>query len=794
MKFEITRDSFKIDGKDLFLMSGEIHYFRTPCHTWDTHLARLKECGAKAVSFYIPWSWHEYEKDRYDFEGATDPGRNLAGWLDAVKKSGLCCIAKPGPYMLAEYEDKGIPAWLAEHKDILSSEVDMVTYMHGTYLERVGKWYDRVLEILKPCQFQHGGPLVMMQVCNEIGLFNWLEGSPDYSDTVTELYREYLGNKWKEIRHFNKVYNENYRQFDDVCPPGTPPANLPELAMWIDFHDFHRWYFARYIGYLKEEIRRRGIDVPLYHNIAGWVYGQALEYPVNISMYREIAKSSPEILLATDHIPENLSYRNIHHGTLVTRAVSALKQGRELPYVAEMQAGTREDSVTTYPSEMELFYKKSLADGIKGMNLYMFSQGQNPRHRGAFGPTFYWQTVLDYNAKKLPLFDTVHRLGRMLDSFGDSIVTASKKADVGVVFYWPYWQTEFFYPLFERKTLVDPPGLGIDFDMKHYREALLMETWIKLTDRANINYDIVDLQGASPENLNSYKNLILLSLPFMDRESQDKLARYVKDGGHLFFGPSVPKWDLSFQDCHELGRSLEVRNGHRIQEAKIDIAGFEYISCMAPVFSIESGKDSQILAVSSTQRKTCGIHRQVEKGSFTCLSGVFSHVTEEHAEIFDSLVLKKITKGRIQCSDPGISASYLYSPSGSWLFAGNVHREEVQGTISIPDLPEEEIPITLAPLASIFAPLDFPLPGESGRIIYSTGDIIHLKQNKNNTSLTMEIFREKGAQSEILMELSFKPAGFMLDGGSLVHQVDEKGRILLKPEHTGEIQTIAISR
>lgn len=798
MKFEITRDFFNIDGKSAFLLSGEIHYFRTPVKTWNTHLAKLKECGGKVVSFYIPWSWHEPEKDTYDFKGKTNPNTNLLKWLDAIKKAGLYCVVKPGPYMLAEYEDKGIPTWLTKDGKIMSKQVDMVTYMHPAYLERARKWYDKIFKVLKPYQASEGGPIIMMQICNEIGLFNWLAGSADYSETVIDFYRRYLKKQYGKIDNLNKVYEKKYKSFDAVEAPQKPPEKLSELARWIDFHEFHRWYFAEYLGYLEDQVRRRGISVPFCHNIAGWVYGQALEYPVNISMYHEIAKRSPNLLLAADHIPENISYRNAHHGSLVTRAVASLKQGKEVSYVAEMQAGSREDCVITYPVELELFYKKSFADGIKGMNLYMFSQGKNPERKGAFGPTFYWQTVLDYQANELPLYETVHRLGKFLENFGPEMVKAKRETEVGVVFYCPYWQTEFFYPLFEKKTLINPGQLGIDFDMKHFRDAVLVDTWIKYLDKSNTCYDIIDLQAISTKNLNSYKKLLVLTLPFMDAKSQEKLAVYTKNGGNLFFGPSIPMWNLSFEECDRLGKALKIKHGERIPESKIDIAGYDYIACSGPIYSIKQEGKAEIVAVTSEKKRVCGIRKQHGKGLFTCLSSVYSHITAEHAEIFNNLVIKDIKKGRVHTSDPRISATCLYSDSSNWLFAGNVHQDTVEGNISIPGLLDKEIFISLPPKASIFAPINLQLPGKAGKIIYSTADMVDLKvadskAKKGRKEVTIDVYREKGSKSKILMELSFEPKNATIDDKPLEHSINKKGRILLNPEHTGTIQKIRIT-
>ncbi len=98
-----------------------------------------------------------------------------------------------------------------------------------------------------------------------------------------------------------------------------------------------------------------------------------------------------EIIFGVDHIPEFLSYRNMHDDRIINDITHAM-QGNKPLFAAEFQCGSREYHVVTNPREMELFYKASIAHGLTGWNYYMFSQGRNPRQRGYSGETFYWFT------------------------------------------------------------------------------------------------------------------------------------------------------------------------------------------------------------------------------------------------------------------------------------------------------------------------------------------------------------------------------------------------------------------
>ncbi|MEM3649509.1 MAG: beta-galactosidase, partial [Candidatus Jordarchaeaceae archaeon] len=101
---------FERDSESL-LLSGEIHYFRVPKRDWRQRLAKLKDAGLDAVSTYIPWNWHEVSPGVFDFKGDTVEERDLETFLEYVQEEDLFVLAKPGPYICAEWENGGIPGW-----------------------------------------------------------------------------------------------------------------------------------------------------------------------------------------------------------------------------------------------------------------------------------------------------------------------------------------------------------------------------------------------------------------------------------------------------------------------------------------------------------------------------------------------------------------------------------------------------------------------------------------------------------------------------------------------------------
>src|SRR3954453_3033313 len=96
----VTWDQFslKIDGKRLYVWSGEFHYWRLPSpDLWRDVLEKMKAGGFNAVSIYFDWGYHSPKPGVYDFTGVRDAEKLLA----IADEVGIYVIARPGPYINA---------------------------------------------------------------------------------------------------------------------------------------------------------------------------------------------------------------------------------------------------------------------------------------------------------------------------------------------------------------------------------------------------------------------------------------------------------------------------------------------------------------------------------------------------------------------------------------------------------------------------------------------------------------------------------------------------------------------
>lgn len=155
----ITYDakSFIVARRRLWIVAGEVHYFRHPRAEWREVLLRAKRAGLNTIATYIPWNFHESTEGVADFEG----DRDLAHYLDLIRELGMYAMARPGPYICSEWDGGGIPAWLCARPVRRFREDDPV------YLAAVESWFDRLLPIIAEHQVTRGGPVITVQNENE---------------------------------------------------------------------------------------------------------------------------------------------------------------------------------------------------------------------------------------------------------------------------------------------------------------------------------------------------------------------------------------------------------------------------------------------------------------------------------------------------------------------------------------------------------------------------------------------------------------------------------------------------
>lgn len=765
MRFSVEGSNFYLNGKKVFLNSGEIHYFRIKRELWSKHLLAAKEAGLTTVSTYVPWAWHESVEGVFDFDGTSCPERDLLGWIQLCKENGLKCIVKPGPFILAEFRGAGLPDWFMDkHGDEVKMRnskgeavpSDGVSLFNEIYLEKVTKWYDHIMPLISKHEISNDGPIIMMQICNEIGVFSWLAHQADYCLPVKDRFIAYLSKKFKSINELNSLWGTSYNSFSTVeLPPDgrSPFESKGDRGRDYEWHCFWRTYYGDYLRMLSKMARDRGVTVPMYHNLPGWIYGSGYEFPVNITMYEDLFEDKSEIIFGVDHIPEYLSYRNMHDDRIINDITRAM-QGDKPLFAAEFQCGSREHHVVTNPRELELFYKASVANGLVGWNYYMFSQGRNPRHKGYSGDTFYWFNPLTPEGESNSTFQLVKRMSKLINTTEDVIVNAKRKAEVCVLFYPPHYATELERPVDGRCDL--------QFNYAAIRRSAYFDGLLKVLQILNIDYDMVDLSKASADTLKHYKQVWAFSTDEMNAKHQQTIVDYAKQGGNVVIYPYLPDREMSQKPCTILRDAIGVYPTGKdvIDSPLVDVFNHLDIKCANPqiTYSPESLKDAEVIA-RTIKGNACGFRKSLGKGVVMHLGTWIGFDTEGHKPVYRDFLDKSEAKlQQAAASNDYIAVRVRFTDDKrAVLYISNYYNEEQIGKITYTH-PENNEPISIPytqkdmvwpPLYAVLSPICINITDEI-KILHCTSDILNIERTENQISLT--IYGDRDLVGELVLE------------------------------------------
>ena len=173
-----TKDGkFFLDGKPFSVYSGAIHYFRVPREYWEDRLLKMKAAGFNTVETYTCWNLHEPREGEFDFTGMLD----IAEFLRTAQRVGLYAIVRPGPYICAEWDFGGFPAWLLKDKNM------RLRCNYKPYLDCVRRYYTALGAQINGLLDKNGGNIIAMQVENEYGSYG---NDKQYLQAIREIMAE----------------------------------------------------------------------------------------------------------------------------------------------------------------------------------------------------------------------------------------------------------------------------------------------------------------------------------------------------------------------------------------------------------------------------------------------------------------------------------------------------------------------------------------------------------------------------------------------------------------------------
>jgi beta-galactosidase len=174
--FEIGDTDFLLDGKPFRILSGALHYFRVHPDSWADRIHKAKLLGLNTIETYVAWNAHAPQRGTFSLEGGLDLGR----FLDLVAAEGMYVIVRPGPFICAEWDNGGLPAWLFDDNGV------GVRRSEPRYLAAVSDYFDAILPTVAARQIDRGGPVILVQIENEYGAYG---DDKDYLRALVDLNR-----------------------------------------------------------------------------------------------------------------------------------------------------------------------------------------------------------------------------------------------------------------------------------------------------------------------------------------------------------------------------------------------------------------------------------------------------------------------------------------------------------------------------------------------------------------------------------------------------------------------------
>jgi hypothetical protein len=276
----VDQPYFTLNGKNISIYSGAMHYFRIPPELWQDRLRKLRAAGLNTVETSIAWNIHHPKPNDLDFgDGGTEleAWANLTGFIRLAQQEDLFVIVRLGPYISADWEFGGLPSWLLSPR----FKPLGIRQNESTFLNVVAVYFFFLLSILSELQFIAGGPIIMFQVEHELA----------YSPYP---YEEYLLQLYDFIRYLDIV--ELLSSCDDASSGqnGTIPGLLFQT---IEFGSD----IAENFGKLEEMQPNKPVMAMEFYS--GWAdhwteqhhtrdltdfrdnYEQALAWPGSVNLY-----------------------------------------------------------------------------------------------------------------------------------------------------------------------------------------------------------------------------------------------------------------------------------------------------------------------------------------------------------------------------------------------------------------------------------------------------------------------------------------------------------------------------
>ncbi|MCB9136460.1 MAG: beta-galactosidase [Anaerolineales bacterium] len=751
-----AKDSqFWLNDEPILIQAGEFHYFRTPVDQWAHRLGLLKNAGFNTLATYIPWLWHQLEEGLSDFDGHSHPMRDLAGFLDLAAEMGFLIIARPGPYIMAETINEGIPPWVFQNYPQIAfttqkgEVLNLASYLHPDFLACVRSWYQAVFQVLTPRQITRGGKIIMVQLDNEMGMPQWVRNVFDTNPDTLARFAAWVQN----------TYGTPY-------PAPYPAEHLPEFLheaitnpqtarVAEDYRRFYRAYLREYTAFLWEEAKANGMEVPPIVNVHGFMNG-GKTFPIGLSQLIE-AIEMEGVISATDVYPITIGEGNFPQLVMVNEITKAVQNPQQALFSAEFEAGGNPDFGNGQSSFFDLHTRLCISTGMRAINHYLFCDGENdpvlsPVKRHDWGHPVRKDGSVRRHYHRYP------KLSKVLQAYGTALVRAQPQTVATVGFLLDHFMTEVNNPLTQPATNV----------ITHQREVILYDfigRGLALTHRPFNALELTRVRldpGTTP-------NLWVMMEKQCPAEVQEKLFEYAQRGGKLLLIGRVCEEDFNQKICTVLKEALGIEavvGGEPFVQGRIQAFGYQDV----PASFIEGyvGTFEEVFATGE-KGETVGFVQTLGAGKVLVFGAALTANTLEDVDLVHQMALKMGCPPLFRVSE-WVDVRVSQGEGGRFLYVNNYQDDPVEAVVEeAGEVLFGGHPVRLAARQGAILPLKWEL-NLNVLVHYLTSEVLEIAETDNDLIL-------KTAHAECVGE--FTVSGYRCEEGVLLQQKPAMQRFIV---------------
>ena len=510
-----------VDGKPFFIHSASFFYYRVPVDQWERVLRAYRALGINTIDLYIPWNWHEPKEGEVDFDGHSNPRRNLRSVLALISHENFKLIARPGPEILNEWRHGGYPGWLLDRPEYKMNAED---WLEGRYPPLDG----------------------LNSTDAEAAAEGWLANPTHMAKSrewLTAVARELAQYSGRHIVHGGASETSAHETASREASSRETSADARDTSGPLLFvqlgDDFALGRsnrvgadFWRYVVSLRDAMDAGGVSVPVFINpldmrvSAG---GADRERPIGVMGQWYLPRRVPGAGGVRRLTAADTADLEFYTEELKTQPAFP-------PVMIEYQAGWftagDDDRPVESPPENSLLSSRLLiANGIHGINYFPLQDTYSPAGYSVpwANRSYRWDAALAPDGEPQPRMHAVLRNLEVLHRWGTLLAASHKRADFGIVYPLGAYPQE----LLERADIALVSGTVMRLE--------------RLGGVTTLASELLDPQYQPVEQL--LRNAVTL-LPVFDPEkpafqlsekAQSAIVDYVRRGGTLAVFPHRPR-------------------------------------------------------------------------------------------------------------------------------------------------------------------------------------------------------------------------------------------------------------